>query len=407
MRKKIMTLAARIAASIAIVALAIFVGLEIFLGLYNPVETSLALMYEHEQLLTINGMIFREESYITSSDDKVLDYSVSDGEKVSAGDTVAMAYKDSEDADTGKQIEELQRQIDTIKSNSTVNDYYVLDLDSIKKDIVEALYGIAGVCGESGVGDLHRLTEDISGSITKKQAATGAVLNFSEKISELEREIGELKDSISVSPISVTSPEAGYFFSQCDGYENAVDVANITSMTAEDFRNVVPSEVPDDAVGKIAKSYEWYYLFTADRATAQIFREGGSVELRFPTSGASSFPAYVDKVNYTEEEALVVLRCDYMSDEYAVARNQTVQVVTQRTEGLFVDSSAIRINDGVTGVYVLVGVEVKFRKVEALYSCEEFVIAAADGDSDSLRLYDYIITKGNDLYDGKLIYRQT
>lgn len=408
MKKRIVSVIMKVLIAVIAVTLAIFIGLEIFISVYNPVETSLALTHRHEELLTIDGMIFREERYVTYSGDRVLDYSVSDGQKVSEGDTVAFAYANGSDADTGRRVEELETQLETIKNNSSVNDYYVLDLDRIKDDITNSLFSISGCVGEDGVADVYEDVENMCGFVTKKQAATGGNPDFSQKIAEIESEIKSLNESVSSKPDDVESPGAGYFFSSCDGYENSVDIENITSMTAADLRNVTSSEIPEDAVGKIAESYEWYYLFTTDRLTAQSFAEESEIELRFPVAGAASFPATVKKVNYTDDEALVILSCTYMSDEYAVDRDRTLQVVTKRTEGLFVDSNAIRINEGVTGVYVLVGVEVKFRTLDVIYSCEEFVLAAADdGSGGGLRLYDYIITKGNDLYDGKLIYRQT
>lgn len=408
MKKRIFKIILRVFIAVVAVLLAAFIAIEIFLAVYNPVSTTLALNYHHEELMTVDGMIFRNESYVTYSDDRVLDYTVNDGQKVSLGDTIALAYANGDDAALGKRIEELNEQINTIKNNSAVNDYYLLDLDRIKDEIKSALYGISGAIGENGISSLYESVEEMKNTVTRKQAATGGNPDFSAKIAELENEIKTLDESISKSPKSVKTSKAGYFFSRCDGYENSVDLSTVTSMTAEDYKNITPSEIPENAVGKIGESYEWYYLFTVDKFTAQSFAEKSTIELRFPVSGAKSFPATVMKVNYTDDEALVILYCTYMSSDYAVDRNQTVQIITGRTEGLFVDSEAIRINDGVTGVYVLIGVEVKFRKLDVLYTCDEFIIAApGKTGSDTLQLYDYIITKGNGLYDGKLIYAET
>lgn len=408
MKKRIFKIILRILLAVIATLLAAFIAIEIFLAVYNPVSTSLALNYHHEELMTVNGTVFRKESYVTYSDDRVLDYTVKDGQKVAVGDTIALAYANSGDATVGKRIEELEEQISTIKDNSAVNDYYLLDLDRIKDEIKAALYGISGAKGENGLSSLYDSVEEMKNTVTRKQAATGGNPDFSAKIAELEDEIERLDGTVSKSPKKVNTQKAGYFFSKCDGYENSVDLSNITSMTAEDYKSITPSEVPENAVGKIGESYEWYYLFTVDKFTAQSFAEKSTIELRFPVAGAKSFPATVMKVNYTENEALVILYCTYMSTDYAVDRDQTVQIVTGRTEGLFVDSEAVRINDGVTGVYVLIGVEVKFRKLDVLYTCDEFIIAApGKTGSDTLQLYDYIITKGNGLYDGKLIYRQT
>lgn len=407
MRKKIFKLVGRILLAVLALGLAVFIGLELFIHFYNPVTTTLAQTYRHEQLLTVNGMILREEQYVTYNGDGVIDYPVADGEKVSLGDGVALSYADADQAAAGRKKVELEEEIDNIRSVSSVNDYYVLDLDRIKEQITESLYRISSAKGEDGVADVGTAVEELRSSVTKKQAATGVKLDFSVKLEELQQQVDTLAKRITEPPETVKAPAPGYFFSSCDGYENVVDMTRITGMTAEDYRAILPKEVPENAVGKLALSYEWYYVFTADRATAQTFSEGGKVEMRFPNTGAESFPATVAKVNYTGEEALVILRCQYMSTQYAVSRDQTLQVVTKRYDGLYVEDDAIRVVDGQMGVYVLVGVEVKFRTIDVLYSSEEFsVVTASDAGSGGLQLYDYIITKGNGLYDGKLIYRQ-
>lgn len=407
MKKKIFRLVGRVLLAVAALALAVFIGLELFIHLYNPVATELAVTYRHEQLLTVEGMILREERYVTYEGDGVMDYAVADGEKVSAGDSVALSYRDADQAEAGRQIAALEEEIETIRSISSVNDYYVLDLDHIKDQITESLYRISAVDGESGTAGLSEGVEDLRSYVTKKQAATGVTLDFSGKLSQLEEEIETLSQRVTGTPGNVRTPTAGYFFSSCDGYEQAVDLSSITQLTAGDYRAIQPGEIPQNAVGKIATSHEWYYVFPTDASTAKTFSEGGSVEMRFPNTGAESFPARVEKVNYTDDEALVILKCYYMSHQYAVSRDQTLQVVSKCYDGLYVEDDAIRVKDGKMGVYVLVGVEVKFRTIDVLYSCEEFsVVKASEAGSGGLQLYDYMITKGNDLYDGKLIYRQ-
>ena len=406
--KKILSIIGKIIIGAVAVLLVIFTVLEIFIHTYNPVETQMAVTFTQEQLLTVDGMVIRDEQYVTYSSDRVLDYAVSDGQKVSSGDVIAYAYATLEDAENGRRSNELRAQIDHIKSISSVNDYYVLDLDRIKDQITQAVIGISSASGSTGVSSVHSSVAAFTDNVTKKQAATGIKLDFSSRIVALQDEIEKLDASVMEKPKKVTTSSSGYFFSECDGYENSVDISSLKSMTADDFRAIERGEVPENAIGKTASSYVWYYVFATDRQTAQEFSEGTKIEMRFPVANAESFPAKVEKINYTADEALVVLSCDYMSEEFAVPRDQTVQIIVRRYTGLFVDYDAIRINDGIKGVYVLIGVEVKFRTIEVLYSCEDYVIAKQEEPgSGGLQLYDYVITKGNDIYDGKLIYRQT
>ena len=63
----------------------------------------------------------------------------------------------------------------------------------------------------------------------------------------------------------------------------------------------------------------------------------------------------------------------------------------------------------VQGVYVLYGSEVQFKQVAILYSTKDYVICDTSPEDkvlfngETISLYDKVIVKGDDLYDGKVI----
>ena len=62
------------------------------------------------------------------------------------------------------------------------------------------------------------------------------------------------------------------------------------------------------------------------------------------------------------------------------------------------------MSDGVTGVYVLSGINAVFKPIEILYSDSNYVICKNDVQSSSgIRMYDEVILGGSDLYDGKTV----
>ena len=86
------------------------------------------------------------------------------------------------------------------------------------------------------------------------------------------------------------------------------------------------------------------------------------------------------------------------------ARRETIQIRLKEYTGLRVASSAVRVVDGVRGVYVLSGIAAKFKPVNILYSNANFTICETDTTkSSSLKLYDEVIVEGKDLYDGKMV----
>ena len=79
-------------------------------------------------------------------------------------------------------------------------------------------------------------------------------------------------------------------------------------------------------------------------------------------------------------------------------------VVKKEYSGLKVPRSALRVVDSKRGVYVLTGMQVKFVEVNVLFTYGDYMICEKQtSDSTVLRLYDEVIVKGKNLYDGKII----
>ena len=86
-------------------------------------------------------------------------------------------------------------------------------------------------------------------------------------------------------------------------------------------------------------------------------------------------------------------------------RTLNAELVIDSYSGLKISSSAIRVNDkGEKGVYVQNGNLVEFKKVNIIYSGDDFILSETDVGKDGyVKLYDNIIIEGKDLYDGKII----
>ena len=93
-----------------------------------------------------------------------------------------------------------------------------------------------------------------------------------------------------------------------------------------------------------------------------------------------------------------------MNSELASMRSGPMTVVKKQYSGLKVSRKALRVVDSVRGVYVLTGMQVKFVPVEILYSNDEYIICEKQNETDgALKLYDMVVVKGKNLYDGKIV----
>ena len=109
----------------------------------------------------------------------------------------------------------------------------------------------------------------------------------------------------------------------------------------------------------------------------------------------------------TQEEDFGIRLCilDIVACYYCIKKWSKSKLIKNEYSGLKVSSRSIRTVDGVRGVYVVSGIEIKFVEVEILFSNEEYAICKLNtSDGSKLRLYDEVVVKGRGLYDGKSIY---
>ena len=129
------------------------------------------------------------------------------------------------------------------------------------------------------------------------------------------------------------------------------------------------------------------------------------------------------------EGALVVFRSEDMPEGFGFERSFSAETVALRTTGYRIPTEAVvtlhskETGEDVTGVYILAGNVVEFRKISIHVRRDGYIIADTyedvkaylDSLSDEeyaertadgwgyLGLNDNIITSGNELYEGKVI----
>ena len=94
-----------------------------------------------------------------------------------------------------------------------------------------------------------------------------------------------------------------------------------------------------------------------------------------------------------------------MNETFANIRCETVEVVSSSGTGYKVPVQAVRFDDeNNPGIFVLSGKIINFIKVETLYSDGEYAIVDSVEDAkDRITIYDNVIIKGKDIFDGDVI----
>ena len=388
------------------VLLLAFLGYQTYSVIYKPITTATAVYYDAFDGIEINGYFVREEKLINYTATGNERYVAKEGEKVSKGGIVAEVYSDSSTALAYSRAEELEKQIETLKTMNSVSDPSSVDLDTISNKIKKEYTQYLFSTDNGGFLNSDAFANELLIQMNRKQILTGEVQGFDAMITSLEGQLASVKNGLG-APINTIKAEAsGFFVSNIDGFESLLNINNIDNLNTSIF-DKLNSTKPGNGFGKIVTSYDWFIVSKMTGDDYLRFSPGDSVSLKTTIEGSEELNATVYRVNVDENknEAVVIFSCNIMNGNIAITRNAKMTVVTKSYSGIRISNKAIRVVDGQTGVYIIQGSIVKFRPVEIIYTTETFSLCKRDESnlSDAIRLYDEVIEKGKNLYDGKYI----
>ncbi len=389
----------------AVIFVAVFIIAQVYSGFVAPITTDTVYTYSSYTGYDTVGFVVRNETVVEDNVSGILSFAVSDGGRVSKGGTIASVYSSTADADNRIKIEELNKRIATLEKIQTYNDLNATDLSSVNNNIHSALSDIADFTqnGRVKTGEYYDILLE---NMARRQIITGQATDFNALLTSLKAERDGLLSSVGQSTGSLKSPASGYVIYTVDGFENALGVEELESLTAERLNSVTQSSVSETAVCKIVSDYEWYLAAAVPFDESLNLKLDSKVTLKTTLQSVPELTATVKYINKKSvgSDAIVVFACDTMNKELAQTRHVDITIVYEEYDGLKVDNRAIRVVDGQKGVYVMLASQVRFVPVEVIWNGENYSIVKREASEKKvLRIYDEIIVKGKNLYDGKII----
>ncbi len=355
------------------------------------------------------GYIFRDEILLTSDNKGAVDYLVKDGEKVANGSTLADVY--SEGGRSSRiQLRAVTRQIELLE-NSRVG-AEPLDMTVLREEVNDTYYNLVSLINSGQAGELPSQIDSIMINLNKIKVMT----NGEAAIELALEQYYSIRDKLlKGNSITEYASQSGYFYYYPDGYEEFFSTSALETIDQEYFyglENYLLSNsagVAQNVYGKLAPDSGWYLAVALPNEEAEALVEGDKYSVLFPDNNGTRLEMTLDrKVDApAKKEVICIFYCNRLPNNFSLERAHNVQIDTFSVSGIYVPRSALTKVDGIRGVYVLRGSIVRFRTVEIVYQGYDYVLVSPEettqGEYYSLGTNEFIITNGNNLFDGRIL----
>lgn len=382
----------------------VFAGYHAIRHFYSSYSTESAYRYSVYHSVLTEGLMVREEKVLAQPVTGYLRFAAQEGEKVKAGSVLAYTYSGHSQASlaqtAGKSRQELAM-LQEIYDQYGQSGYY--DAGGLSENIDIALDRLtsAAVCGNYGQLDSLRLR--LQKNINLKELLTGDDAGIAARVNELTGALSQQETGSAVYSTGV-----GYFSHSVDGLETAYSPGMIGSITLDQLNTALSSEVTyqDNTLGRLILDDQWYLVAAVTEKQAAEFPVGSEVEITFAGSDNECVAASVVQSQSCGDGKTVILTVsgNEINSDTVSRRCASVKIASKAYTGIRFDADLLHIVDGVKGVYVDNGYTVKFKKVDIVYTGNDYYLSRMNYTSEeTLNLFDKLIITEKTLSDGMAI----
>ncbi len=396
----------RIITILFFIAVLCYVGYAVFQAVYDPLTTSVVIEYEAGEACFTTGYVLRDETVLTSRY-PITVLTRSEGEKVGAGQAVAVGYLD----DTAHQR---QDEIDNLTARLAQLEYAYSselefsDIAALENSIASNLAAVAAAVNRRDLTGASTTGSELKSLVLRRYSDTADASAIQAEIDSMESQLAALTSQAGSDTRTITAGSPGYFSGTVDGYESLLRPDAIGSFTVEQLETLEESvtTLPEGAFGKLISGDTWYYMTVISSEYAGQVEAGGTVRVTFSQDLTEPITMTVDTVSEVEDgRCVLVLSCSRYMADVTLLRHVSADIVFSSYSGLRVPKNAIRLDEqGRAGVYILEGSTAKWKTVKLLYdNGESYVVELDKSNTSNLWPGDEVIVNAKDLYDGKVV----
>ena len=386
-----------------LVAVVTLLGIEGYRYFHRSVSVSVAYTGQVTDSLSVTGWVVRQETPLPDTSGTLL-RQVQEGEKVHAGQTVAMAYASKSALEVVSRLEDTELKLQQLQfaRSSFLDSDAALKVDSDISDSILRLH-IA-----TADGDYATATQELAAmktAVLKRSYSYESLEQIDQAIAQTRSDISTLQNQLS-GATSVKTAVAGVYSGSTDGSEEALTPDFLTDVTPARLDALSTGSAVKSA-GKIITDNTWYFAANIPAQQARELQVGQEVTLRLSKGLQQDTPAYVQSISAEEDgQVAVVLSCTRYISQVTLLRHQQGEILQREYKGLRVPSAALRMDEeGSLQLFCRLGAYVYSKPVDLVYRGDGFcLVRSAQGAADEriLRQGDLVISTARALTDGMI-----
>lgn len=371
----------------------LMIASQIYYRVNEKHRTEEAVLCDINENIPFKGVVVRNESVVNYSGGGVYEFLYKDGSKITSGNTIAEVYQNEDILLEKRRADRLYEEADMLEKAQNPGTSQHIQPDALNTQITAGYKDMMTASVNGDFTAFSELCDGISEQLCIYHIVSGNVENYNTRISELRSTADSLAADAKLLN-TIETDENGYFVSYCDGFESKLNTDNVFSLTKADVESIVDDtadrEASQKSIGKVFDDYSCYIIGVIPSDSRIV--EDDSINVMTSTSNIV-YKMKVESIKETNEEgkSLLILSCNRMDQDLLLSRVLSLDIVFDNFQGIKVSREAIRFKDGQKGVYVILGNEVTFKKIEVIYEGTDYVVSKNTADEDYLLLYDQIL----------------
>lgn len=414
------TVASKILILILCLGVAAYMAVRLVTGFSNELVTTTAYAYSVDLGTEASALIVREETVLSQSGDYV-DQVLSEGERASRGEAVALICSDPSALNTRQDIRTLTAEIEQLKYALSTGTQ-AADISRLDASVIDSMVALRALTAGGDLSDLEDSALNLRTMVFRRDFSfgdVGAAEDLSRLIREKESQLEALTRSLDRVSKTVYAPAAGIFSGGVDGYEALISPAQLASLTPNGLEELLDARPHSGgAVGKLITDSTWYLAALFDGEDRFLLKEGQRYTISFSHDFYGHVEMRLERLVSEGGRTMAVFSSREKLSSTTLLRVQTVDLITDTLEGIRVPRKALRVEtetvtgeDGKTssvnryGVYTVVGTQAEWQDVEVIYTGDTYyLVRPADPAAASrLRAGDTVILSTAGIFDGKVV----